>query len=434
MELILLYSGICVLIFLARRINPFRFDFLYTLGLFFSALLAVMPLLDYPTPVRFGTALFLILFHFIMVCSFNILDLNAKPVRKPDWAATTDISRTSFVLIKWAAICFCYLSVANSLSNGDVPVLSSIDALAETRSSFDYTSADGNLVERLLDMLSHFGILFLVLSPLYVKYRLISWFLPFLVAIFIVDHSFSSGGRASIILSAIAFVAVYFSLNRMSMRHIFVILLPGVLVFYYFAVLFYMARNPVFYYSQESFLAHNCAGANFHPLIMSASSELKALNLSLCYFSSPPYHFQLFMDQAGWTWQYAYGSYNLGFLFRDEFVEMRLRVADLFQSQGLGANPWSTFARDMFIDYGYFLFGAAFVMGFGIRAIIGVNYRRSDMHLARFGLLASAGFMAPFMSPLLIRPIIYPIMLSFLVPLCVALVPRKNGRVGLPVL
>jgi len=433
---ILLYSSIVCLFLYLSKVNLFRFDFIFSVGMLFSSLLAVLPILEYPVELEPRVVLFLIGFHFSIFTAFNSVALGyggaaRNEKSRPEKPAFTNVSIGSFQIIRAGAIIFCLLGIASNLLDGSIPILSSAGSLAEIREGFSYTEVEGGVLARSADAMSHFGILFIILSPLYLKRRFTSRALVAFVLILVISHSLESGARATIVITIVGFSAVFFSLNRIKPGKIMLLAGLAALLFYVLAVEFYLARNPEFGNNPDYFISRSCAGAASHPSIADASDVVQALNLSLCYFSSPPYYLQHFMDQTNWRWDYSLGAYNLGFIFRDTFVSDRLLIAHLFDSSGYGSNPWSTFARDMFIDFGFFAFAAAFAFGLGIRLMTGTDYKQSDMRLARFGFLAAAGFMAPFISPILIRPIVYPILLTFLLPPVLKLLPVK-GRVSPP--
>ncbi len=264
MGFILLYSSLVVFFFYWSRISPFRFDFIYTLGLFFSSFMAVLPLLVYPSPVQLETALFIIAFHFIIIASFNVFffvsPFKRTLSRSTERGGSTIVSLASFSLIRFLALVFCVLSVTNNLVEGKIPIISNAGLISDIRADFDYTTVTDDIFKRLVDLLSHFGVLFFVLGPLYMKRGLTTWLLPLLVFIFVIDNSIASGARSSIILSSIGFLAVYYSLNRVNIRRLVILLGLGITFVYIFAVLFYLTRNLNFESNAEFYMAYNSDG------------------------------------------------------------------------------------------------------------------------------------------------------------------------------
>lgn len=430
MSLILIYTAIWLLIFAICRVMIFRFDVMFTGLLFVSALLGTLPLVDYPQAIRFETQFLIVLVHFPICIGFNLIGARSVQGIRTQDHTLLDVPRYPLletVLIRMAAL-FVGLSVLKWGLTQQIPLASNILALNEIRSAHSFTQATSDTLGRILSLLSHFGFLYVALSPLYARGSRRKIAFAVLCAVAIADISLSSGGRATIVLLAIVLAATYVSLSRLSLRQILQGGIALSLAFYVLGGLFYLARNPNFAHNPELFLAHNCSGASYHPLIEDAGITIKAMALSSCYFSSPALSLQNFMGAVGSDWTPRLGSYMLSILFREEFVQTRLEIAEIFARLGMATNPWATFSRDLFVDFGYLMSIPALLIGVLLRRLIAAGPLASDLHLARFAVLAAAGFFAAFMSPFIIRPIVYPLMILLVLPLLLPLIQAQRPK------
>lgn len=426
--LMVVYASVFSAVLSFRKVSIFRFDSIFTITFLFSAVLSILPMMQHEKELTTSTALYLIAFHFFINMGFiatgyglELLHHRRQTVKK----AQSPFSYYHVLMV--AAVCFCLLSAISSVIQGKVPILSNMSQLEELRVNYLANSESG-ILPRAIAAMSHFAILFVVLAPRFVKGRWSSWLWSGLAFAFLVDHSLSTGARASIVIVVIALLAVFFQTHRIKRMQLLGLLFSGLILVYLLGVVFYLKRNGDFEKNPDFFAYKVSCGGHFHPVIERSSTELKALVLSLSYFSSPPYFFQSFMDQTNWQYPYMWGGYNFSFLWGSHFVNAREVIEAEFLEAGFGGNPWATFARDMYIDFGPFAFPFALLVGVAFRWLLGTRFEADDMTLVRFGMLASAGFLAPFISPLIIRPIVYPILLSIVIQVAVGAVASRRRQ------
>ena len=416
MSIILVYSLIVLAIFRFRNVPIFRFDFLYTIMTAFGALIGTLPLVTYLTDLSLFVAAFIILTHASIVLGFG---LNARFQRNGIVPKMDDRGQ----LIRFLAlftIAFIFLKLSFLIAIFELPILSKISSLGVLRSSHSFTEASGGLVERLIDALSHFAFTFVILTPLFLKksskQNLI---LAGIAFVLLVDHSLAVGARGLIVFMLISTLAVYSRYFEIQVSRSLFLFALALVTIYFLASQFYLVRNDYFSASPNFFISHNCAGGQMGDAFSNSLASVQATILSLCYFSSPPHFFQLFIDSTDWYWQHSLGQYNLSFVFPSTFSETREQLALLYDKLEVGTNPWSTFTRDLFIDFGYFLLVPAFFLGWFLRITLRKLSPKDPLHSLRFGILAGMGFMAPFISPLILRPLLYPLLITLFLPLVI---------------
>lgn len=407
-----------MLLFAIQRASLFRFDVMFTFMIFISSLLGALPLVEFWQRIEIETLVLIALSHLCLCVGFNLVVLSRIRTGRESLSKIWPVQRTPLfeaVLYVMAAL-FLVVSIVSWAAGLKVPILGNIGVLNEIRVTHQFTEASGNFLTRVTALLSHFGFLYVILSPVYARRNVFKIAFVALCGIALVDFSLSTGARALIVFLGLATIATYVSLTRIAARHILGGCLLVIVALYLLGGLFYVARNPNFAINPERFLAHNCVGATFHPFLQDAPVIFKAMTLSSCYFSTPVLAFQNFMEFTEGDWSPRLGSYMLSILFREEFAQTRLELTLIFSNIGMASNPWATFARDLFIDFGFWTPIPALFIGVLFGYLSADNPSRNDVDLARFGILCAAGFIAAFMSPFLIRPIIYPLLITVLLP------------------
>ncbi|MEO0487294.1 MAG: O-antigen polymerase [Pseudomonadota bacterium] len=439
MTLVLLYTAFVLAGYALARVGVARFDVVFSLVLFISAFLGTLPLLEYPQEVRFDTQLLMISVHLAVCMGYNALP--SKTVAVAPLAAGGNASASSSrkkgavdiprhplfekALTTLAGI-FVLVSVASWGIDRHIPLSSNVTNLYEIRASHTFVDASGDFFTRWLRLLSHFAFLYVVMSPLYARGSVVRKLFTLLCAIAMIDLSLATGARAAIVFMALATLACYASVNKFTARQMILAGLGAMVMFYVLGGLFYMIRNPYFSSAPELFLRHNCVDAAFHPLFEYSADVVKAMLLSSCYYSSPPLVLQNFLDATRGTWTPRMGSYTFSILFRDEFAQTRLEIADVLTRIGLSTNPWATFTRDLYVDFGYAMALPAFVIGIFLRFLVRWGHQKSDVYLARNAMLALAGFVAAFLSPFVIRQVVYPVLITIALPMLLPLLPSKS--------
>jgi hypothetical protein len=433
MFFVLAYSSLWLAWFYFRKVPAFRADSFYTIMTFVMSIGSYNPFLEYPIEPSLFVISSIIMFHFAFCVSFGLF--HGSSSKKPD--AQTNLSRDQllFSLLKLGSASFAFFVLIFSLLGGDIPIISSFQNVSEIRQEHWQTAYASGISDRILNLFSYVALLYLVSFP-YARKRLnasIYFFIAVLVAL--TEHSLQSGARASIALFLIGFVAVYYSLNKISLWRSGMLIILGGFMFFVFGAYFYISRSPNFSMSPGAFLSHNCAGASYTTRADSLSVELKALVLSSCYFSSAPYFFEIFSRSMENSISYGLGAYNFSVFAGGIFVEIRQDIFDIFRHEGFGGNPWSTFARDSFIDFGWFAPVFAGVLGAFIARFSPSFAAESYLASAKFGILACFAFFMPFMSPMVIRPIVYPLLLLLVFPAAAVVYQGKiyshNVRSGL---
>jgi hypothetical protein len=416
--LILVYSLSVFAILISRGVSVFRFDAVYTLSMLFGSTIWLLPIINYPEQLDLRIAGLIILAHVAIVGGFNFPPNNTLPSNYPH-----GVNEAFVGVLTIATVIFVVLQLLSLLLDGKIPILSNLVGVEIVRSDHTYETVERGGLASFSALMSHFGFLFVVLFPTYSRRTL--QFLALLAGILIVDLGFSSGGRANLVFLLISLLTVYLSKTRISVKRLLFITAFIVPLAYVLAGEFYLARNPNFGHAADFYLQYNCAGATYHDFIDRSPPTVKAASLSLCYFSSPPFYFEIFMLGSGWKSEGLGGVYNLGAFFREEFVFARIGIAHVMSSFGVGVNPWATIGRDFFIDFGYFFPIPLFFLGAWFRLLVARPEMNSEVFLSRTGLLAAAGFLAANMSPFVARALLYPILIAALLPLVLKIFLRK---------
>ncbi|WP_143529849.1 hypothetical protein [Salibaculum halophilum] len=320
-----------------------------------------------------------------------------------------------YLFITGITTVFSFGVILTDITSGSLPVISEFLNVSDARQSHWQSAYSSGGVDSLLNALSYLTLIYIISFPYSRRHFRASYLIFLLALVSLVDFSLQKGARSIIVYAVIGCLAVYIAVNQTKMSRMLIISSALVLAFYILGAEFYLARSPNFNQAPESFLRHNCAGASYSDIGADLSINLKALVLSSCYFSSPPYYFDIFLDQNQGR-NFLIGGYNLSIFYSDLFIESRNDIAAIFAQLSYGQNPWSTAARDFFIDFGYtspvFLFVLGCIVGLQANAFPANTY----MGAARIGVLACFGFMLPLISPLVIRPIIYPFVFLVIFP------------------
>jgi len=425
MGFLIIYSIAWLVFYRFCRTSVVRADFIIT-SMFLLLLVGTFnPFLEYPSHPSFGVLFMLFSVHFSFCFGF----ISAYHLSKGN-ALNPSLEREGLALfrfLKLTAIFFSFGTVFSSLASGSLPLVSGFLQLSDARSSHWESAYSLGAVDRFLNAISYFSLLYVIAFPFARKNYGEAWLVFIFVAISVIDFTLQKGGRSIILYGLIGFLAVYVGLHKPKLRVVLSVVLVLVGAFYILGAEFYLARSPNFILAPDLFLRHNCAGASYTDMGERLSSELQALVLSSCYFSSPPYFFDVFLERRG-IGELALGGYNLSIIFSDMFVDARSDIAALFAHESFGQNPWSTSARDFFIDFGYLAFLFSLVLGIILGRFSKAYPVDSYAGVVRLGILACFAFMFPFISPLVIRPIIYPIIFLMMYPFVFRLIFTLFGE------
>lgn len=342
--------------------------------------------------------------------------------------STQVYDRSLYFALFSISFAFSVLLLFDSLARGAIPILSSFLSAQELREAHWQSVTRISVFDRVENLMSYFAMMFVIGFPYARKHMKASFWIFLIVVLAIIEYSLSKGARASIILTLIGISATYFSVYRFNFMKFGLLLIVGSAFFLVLGGYFYIARNQNFVLAPDLFLFHNCAGANYSELADILSAAGKAAVLSSCYFSSPPHFFHLYLQTWKSSAPLAFGGYNFSILSGETFSSLRGDIFDAFRSEGFGGNPWATFARDAYIDFGWAAPLFAAVIGITLAWFAPLVGTPSYMAAIRFGILACFAFFMPFMSPLVIRPIVYSMLFLAVFPVASALLFRSSGR------
>ena len=419
---LLIYFSVVLLVLRRAKAPAVRFDFVATAVWLFAVAIGFIPAIDYGTTVSTYTIILIIAGHSAMVFGFLIATTkNRSPLRYDG-----EIGVASAVMAAFASF-FVVTSFSSDILSGQIPLLGSLSGLANQRTSFLDGELEQSLLELVVGWARYPALLFVCLVPLFVRRgEKKMMLLGFLTLIALADYSFGIGQRTTVVFAILSMIVGYLVIYRPSITQWLLVAVALLPLVYWFGSSFYLARSTNFADDPESFLAFNCADAEFGDLVQDRSIDVKAFTLSSCYFSAPIYNFDRFVSDNDRSWDHSWGKYNLGVLFPAEFEVERDKIEKYYRRQNHAPNPWATSLRDFWLDFREFSFVPLFIAGVGL----GTQQRRkvllNEFQLARTSLLALTGFLVPFLSPLIIRAIVYPVIVSYFFEFATRLLANKK--------
>jgi hypothetical protein len=424
--LLLIYSALWTLWFISQKISMFRVDFLFTIMTLVMALANFNPFIEYREAISFEVLFLIIMVHFAFCINFLLVRMTRRPNRAD--TSTQGYDRFLYFTLITISLIFSVRLLADSLGRGAIPVLSNFLGAQELRDAHWQSLGNISTLDRVENLLSYFAMMLVIGFPYARKHMKASFLVFFIIVVAIVEHSLSQGARASIILTLIGLSATYFSVYKFNFKKFWLLLIFGSTVFIVFAGYFYISRNQNFAMAPDFFLSLNCAGASYTELADILSPTGKAAVLSSCYFSSPPHFFHYYLETWRSSAPLAMGGYNFAILSPETFVSIRSDIFDAIRSEGFGGNPWATFARDAYIDFGWAAPLFAAMIGVALAWFAPMTGVHTYLATIRFGILACFAFFMPFMSPLVIRPIIYSMLFLAAFPVASAIFFQSSGK------
>ncbi|MCC5992937.1 MAG: oligosaccharide repeat unit polymerase [Rhodobacteraceae bacterium] len=413
MNFLIIYCSLWLVVYRMNGAPVVRMDVIFTIMLLVMALGSLNPFLIYPfTPSI--EVVFLIFSGHLSFC-LGFLLLSTITGRRWGLRELNIQDHFLFLFLTYAAVIFSIAVLSMTVISGSIPFLSRFYELASARTAHWETAFSVSVGDRVLNLMSYFAFIYVVAFPYARKNMQGSLLVFFFALLSLIDFALQKGGRSLIVFAAIGFFAVYIVVFRPKISFFFWSISFFALLFYVLGAEFYLSRNPAFVAAPDLFLRHNCAGASFSDVGRGLPNGLKSLVLSSCYFSSPPYFFEIFMQQGAMS-NFVLGAYNFSIFGSNAFISIREEINLLFAQESLGGNPWSTFARDMYIDFGYFSFLFLFALGSFFGWYSALFSTQSYSGVARLGVVICFSFFLPFISPLIIRPIIYSIIFLLVFP------------------
>lgn len=396
-----------LVLFAIQRSPLLRVDVFFTLMSLLMILGSVKLLLVYPFEPS-PLILFLIaLFHLFFTVSFQVFH-NLRPEKSS--VKVLKAEKVFCEALLFVSLLFAVLQFGEALINGRIPIYSSFLDAGRLREAHWQQANSQGAFNKIINLMAYLAFLFVISFPYARRYWRKSYLPCVVIFSAVLEYSLQQGARALIVISVIGYAATYISIFPTSISRKLIILVLFLIMFYFFGAEFYLSRNSNFALAPDLFLRHNCAGASFTALGSEMPNSVKALILASCYFSSPPYFFEIFWTGGG-VGSFGLGTYNFGIISQGSFTSFRQEIASLLQQEALGQNPWATSARDAYIDFGFFAPLFAAVLGAGVGMFAPINPRDGYIAAAKFSVLVCFAFFLPFMSPLIIRPIIYPLIL-----------------------
>lgn len=426
MIFLLIYTAAWLVWFFMHRVPIFRVDHFFTIMTCVMAVANFNPFLVYKNPISFSVIFLIVTVHFFFCVCFLAARLTRHTEERDDLAVSRD--NIMYKTLAMVSLTFVAIMIVDSLQQGSLPILSSFQNAQQIRDEHWQSVSGLSVISRMENALSYFGMMFIIAFPYARKHMRASMFILVLVTVAVLEHSLLKGARASIILALIGLMASYFSVYSFNFRKLSLLTVILGTIFIVFGSYFYILRNQSFTAAPDVFLFHNCAGAAYSRLADLLSTTGKAAVLSSCYFSSPPHFFEVFMNAWHATEPLALGGYNFAIISSGTFTEIRGDIFDVFRFEGFGGNPWATFARDAYIDFGWAapLFSA--LLGGALAWFAPLRAGSSYIATVRFGVLACFAFFMPFMSPLIIRPIIYSLLFLAAFPALLGVLLRQQAR------
>jgi hypothetical protein len=397
------------------KVPFFRFDFISTASWFFASALGTLGLVVYPSAIRFETVIFIILCHGALLAGFYLVR------HRQQLPAAPRAEDLSFKTLAFFAALFVVVSIGVSAIEGNIPLVDSLSSLEMNRQK--HWNEEKSFTGWLVQMLSFTAIPFSLLIAVFPRsrYHYILWLFTVL---FIAEASFLAGARSIVVYLCVGAAAILMTFRRVRFTRTAVLTALGMFLVYMLASQFYLQRNSRFERNPNVYIERSCHGGRLSESMRNAPISAKALTLSSCYFTGPVRALDNMMQR--WDKMY-YGGYNLGVIFEGQFTGARDDIEDYFLLQSSNGNPWATSIRDVWLDVRW---GAPLAFCFlGFLFALATSRRRGSYtttDVARFGLLAVAGFTVPFVSPLVVRHFLYPFVFTYLIDAFVSTVARRR--------
>ena len=425
MIFMLIYTAAWLVWFSMQKVPVFRVDHFFTVMTFLMAVTNFNPFLVNRYPVSFSVVFIIVAVHFFFCVGFGLSRSVRYAEERSQRAFLHD--KIMYRTIAAVSLAFSALILFESFQRGALPILSSFQNAMQNRNAHWQTVNTLSFLFRVENLLSYFAMMFVIAFPYARKHMKASILILVVVTIAIIEHSLLKGARASILLALIGLTASYISVYSFNLKKFGFLITIVCVIFLVFGGYFYISRNQDFAMAPEVFLFHNCAGAAYSELADMLSVTAKAAVLSSCYFSSPPHFFEVFLSSWQSTEPLALGGYNFSIISGAAFTEIRGDIFDVFRFEGFGGNPWATFARDAYIDFGWAAPLFAALLGAVLAWFAPLQAGSSYIATLRFGILACFAFFMPFMSPLVIRPIIYSMLFLAVFPALVGIFLQQRS-------